>query len=457
MKSRMITLLLAIILLFSACSTGGGGESDSPKENDHIVLEIPAFTPEFEGREYTITMIKKLASRYTDEGKGMVEIRDVATNEEIDDSAVDVIMLDTRLTQIRPNVYQDMVNGHYVSLTDMMEKDKSYKPENYVQGVMAAGALGSEQYVIPLTYILPTVFGDEEISKNYGGPIKDDLANYEEFWEKVETMELPLFAQKVFNTKMIHDATFVMSAGNYPNVVAISDGTQEESYLRALAVYQKEAKNVTAFESFENTQATTIEDVVSEKSVLLYKNLGGGFGYLDCLVNNAKTTKDSIKDMFSVSLETNPNMFYGSIPYTPGQTEEVRTAYVNTGLAVSAKSEKQDAAWNFISWCLRQTDLFKTYETQYYAFPVHKSMVTEVLFEGFEELKLTYGEEYLKWMSSIDIADEVTDIGYAYMLDRVAGEAVKQAMAQDTSALTVEQLDQNIRDLYAEGEKIVTQ
>ncbi|MBR6763221.1 MAG: hypothetical protein IKM13_05660, partial [Clostridia bacterium] len=131
MKSRLIALLLVAVLIFSACSIGGGEESNASKGNDPIVLEIPAFTPEFEGREYTITMIKKLASRYIDEGKGMVEIREVATNEEIDDSAVDVIMLDTRLTQIRPNVYQDMVNGHYVSLTDMMEKDKSYKPENY--------------------------------------------------------------------------------------------------------------------------------------------------------------------------------------------------------------------------------------------------------------------------------------------------------------------------------------
>ena len=62
MKLRILALLMATLLLFTACSAGGsGGKTPSKKNNEPILLELPAGGESFElsphtGEEFGIVL-----------------------------------------------------------------------------------------------------------------------------------------------------------------------------------------------------------------------------------------------------------------------------------------------------------------------------------------------------------------------------------------------------------------
>lgn len=459
MKLRILALLMATLLLLTACSAGGGGgKTPSKKNNEPILLELPyneddAAAKETNGWVGFAEAMKAMAEAYQTAGHGTVEIRMVKNNAETKaETTADVVLFDHVWTEIRPNLYGDMVDGVYADMTDFMVKDKDYDETAFVENVMAAGKLGNQQFILPLAYVLPTVFGDERTSTAHNTPGKADLADYEAFWSKAEESEIDLLAGDWGYVEVPHDVSMVYGAGNFPNPERVSEGTNAESFLRILEVYRNQAKNPDSFQWISLDVPITMMDVLAEKAALHYENLGGGYSYPLAIMENLMTDKNN--DLFYyIGAEHNPDMFYGPIPYIPGQTGEIRTAYVTAGLAIPAASEKQESAWNFISWCMGQTELFDNHDAYYYSFPTRTESIGDSLDKGINEISHLYASEYLEPVKTEKMYAEVTSVGYAYLSDQAAGKALETAMAAGGGE-SAEQLYENLLSVYEQSETL---
>ncbi len=423
---RVLALTFGALLLLTSCSAEGGKGKIDKNNNQPIVLELPINEENSAAREsngwigFTEAM-KKLAEKYQEQGKGKVEIRLVKNNAETRAKETpDVVLFDHIWTEIRPDLYHDMANGEY-----------------------AAGRLGSKQYILPLAYVLPTVFGDESTSAAQNTPGKADLADYESFWSKAEGCKIDLFANKWGYQDIPHDVSIVYGAGNFPNPERVADGTNAEAFLRVLEVYRKQAKNPDYYQWISLDQPVTMWDVLAEKAALHYENLGGGYSYPLAIMENRMTDKKNA-GFYYVGTEPNENMFYGAIPYTPGQTKEIRTAYVSAGFMIPAASEKQESAWNFIVWCMGQKELYAQDDAAYYSFPTRLEVVRESLDIGLEQISNLYAADR---PDAKALYDEVTDVGYAYLSDQAAGKALAEVMIQGSSE-SAEQLYENLLAVY---------
>ncbi len=446
---RVLALTFGALLLLTSCSAEGGKGKIDKNNNQPIVLELPINEENSAAREsngwigFTEAM-KKLAEKYQEQGKGKVEIRLVKNNAETRAKETpDVVLFDHIWTEIRPDLYHDMANGEYADLADFMSRDQDYDENAYVENVMAAGRLGSKQYILPLAYVLPTVFGDESTSAAQNTPGKADLADYESFWSKAEGCKIDLFANKWGYQDIPHDVSIVYGAGNFPNPERVADGTNAEVFLRVLEVYRKQAKNPDYYQWISLDQPVTMWDVLAEKAALHYENLGGGYSYPLAIMENRMTDKKNAA-FYYVGTEPNENMFYGAIPYTPGQTKEIRTAYVSAGFMIPAASEKQESAWNFIVWCMGQKELYAQNDAAYYSFPTRLEVVRESLDIGLEQISNLYAADR---PDAKALYDEVTDVGYAYLSDQAAGKALAEVMIQGSSE-SAEQLYENLLAVY---------
>jgi ABC-type glycerol-3-phosphate transport system substrate-binding protein len=196
----------------------------------------------------------------------------------------------------------------------------------------------------------------------------------------------------------------------------------------------------------------TMMDVLAEKAALHYENLGGGYSYPLAIMENLMTDKNNGL-LYYIGAEHNPDMFYGPIPYTPGQTEEIRTAYVTAALAIPAASEKQDSAWNFISWCMGQTELFDNHDAYYYSFPTRTESIGDSLDRGINEISYLYASEYLEPVAAEKMYAEVTSVGYAYLSDQAAGKALETVVAQGAS-VDAKQLYENLLAVYSKSDTL---
>ena len=454
--SRFTGFLLALLMLFSlaACSASGESGSKIDKTNNQpIVVEIPVDPENQASREANgwigfAESVKIAAQKYEELGKGKVEVRLVKNNAEAKAAGTpDVILFDHIWTEIRPDLYHDIANGEYADLAGFMAADEEYDETAFVKNVMAAGSLGGKQYVFPLAYVLPTVFGDEKTSAAHGTPGKADLADCESFWSKAEGSKLDLFCGKWGYTDLPHDVSFVYGAGDFPNPERMADGKNAESFRRALEVYRKQAKNPDYYQWVSLDQPVTMGDVLAEKAALYYENLGGGYSYPLAIMENLMTDRKNAA-FFYVGSEPNKDMFYGAVPYLPGQTEEIRTAYVSAGFMIPAASEKQESAWNFIVWYVGQKELFaKNLDAYYYSFPIRLDAVGETLNMGLKEISNLYPVDQQELVSAEKLYAEVTDIGYAYLSDQAAGRALTEVMTQGGGE-SADQLYENLLAVY---------
>lgn len=442
---RLIGLLFALLVIcLAGCSTVNG----KARDNAPIVIEVI----KFEGTGVSLEQsVKDLAKTYQESGLGLVEVKEVSAQDAAgSDTNADVILLNQRMAQNHPAIYSEITSGSYADLLPYMEADDNWNESDFVEGVLKAGRFGSSQYIIPITYVIPTLYGDNAVSEKYGLPTKEDLADYDAFWSKVDKAKLPLFAQSAYGNPVAQDATFFLSANGYPYYMGMDNDRagMRDVYLKALAAYYQNLKTPSVQYQTTSDYTYTMNDVENEEAAFLFQNVGGGRGYLENYLSNMTVGKGSISDMLLSGSSVNPNMFCGGIPYDAEQTEEMNSAYVNMGFCVPSGSAHQQSAWNFISWCLQQNSLYRNDETRYYSFPVKKSMIAEVLSEGLEDLQYYYSEEALSCISIEKISASVANIRYAFFSDHAMKKALEEVLSASIGQnLSPEELDRNIQNI----------
>lgn len=210
MKKRFLSFLLAgTILAFSLWGCGNASQEASAPD-----ASVKASDAEGELSVYAVASDAKV-DRYIEEFNLIyknvkVEKRTFETQEEMDEKVKtelsagkgpDVIIFDSATSL---DVIKMAKNGAFQPLDEKMAVNNNLKAEDYLPGALDAGKVNGKQYILPLTFTIPTVLynADEETGleaasmisfEEWKSALEHNLERYRDDSERCASVGGPLF------------------------------------------------------------------------------------------------------------------------------------------------------------------------------------------------------------------------------------------------------------------------
>ena len=215
MKKAAALLVASIVLLISctSCVSTASSSSENPKSSNTPTMSSSQ-------KNETVTLSVYLEAVYTDEeahfpiyeklkdfedshpeihlefvspvsGASDPAARETEINqlntEIITGGGPDVFLMQTlRFTDdnLFPDVQKAMQNHSFLNLSDYADAN-SFDPANYYSGVLAAGQLDDQQYILPLSFSVPLFVGAENVITGSGYQPEIASANQTAFFEEL--------------------------------------------------------------------------------------------------------------------------------------------------------------------------------------------------------------------------------------------------------------------------------
>ena len=141
------------------------------------------------------------------------------------------------------DLYKAMSSGLFAPLEGFMERDKDYRPEDYMGNVMEAGVWNSSQYVIPLQYDVSCLISSEECLEEIGFDL-EECGTFDGLFSQMTDLYDTEYSYKVMGNAGIFDALpdiMGLELLDYENCQVSADSPELK---RAMEQYKKMYKEV---------------------------------------------------------------------------------------------------------------------------------------------------------------------------------------------------------------------
>ncbi|PQP81587.1 ABC transporter substrate-binding protein [Paenibacillus sp. PCH8] len=339
MKKWLLLLsMMAIIVVLTACSSGGSGKTDKVTSKDGktvLTLSVTESSPFYQ------TVEKKFEEKYPDID---LQINAYKTGEQWEPgeyekyrNSMNTAMLSGKsmdIIEVDDLPLKDYVNkGFLLDMNDLLKKDQTLDNDDLQMNILDGLKLNDGMYTIPLGYMLRLFVGDGEILSNANVKLDDKTWNWKEF-EKV--------SKEVIQKKSDTDQLYALAS--YPPELLF-----QEMLVENYAAFVDPSAKKATFDSPEFVNLFEQVKQMYEEKIVTSEEAKPG----NQMFNSTSITSP-------IDFIEGPYMLFDQpeLLQTPqaGESGDRKGARVSTmtQFAIHAKSPVTDEAWKFINFLLSE-------------------------------------------------------------------------------------------------------